>query len=80
MWPLLGRVFTKFGTSIQLPIVCVIGFLGYHLEGLMSDRYTPATASITQQRDDRLLEEIDSMPGKQRHRPLEVNLPPSLSV
>ncbi|XP_076245142.1 uncharacterized protein LOC143185752 [Calliopsis andreniformis] len=80
MWPLLSRVLTKFGYSIQLPIVCVIGFIGYHLEGMLSDRYTPATAPVTLQREERLLKNIDSMPGKQRHRPLEVNLPPSLSV
>lgn len=70
----------SLGRYIQLPIVCVMGFIGYHIEGLMSDRYTPATASIKQQREDRLLEDIDSTSSKKPHRPLEVNLPPSLSM
>lgn len=79
MWPLLGRVLSKFGNTIQLPIVCIIGFIGYQLEGLISDRYTPATAPVTVQREERLLEDIDSTTDK-RHHPLEVNLPPSLSA
>ncbi|XP_076618958.1 small integral membrane protein 12 [Colletes latitarsis] len=80
MWPLLGRVLSRYGTKIQLPIVCVIGFIGYHIEGLLSDRYTPMAMPVKQQRDERLLEDIDSTPGKKGHQPLEINLPPSLSM
>ncbi|XP_054002324.1 uncharacterized protein LOC128889047 isoform X2 [Hylaeus anthracinus] len=80
MWPLLGRVLGRFGNYIQLPIVCVIGYLGYRIEGVLSNRYTPMTAPIKQQREERLLEDIDSTPVKKGHHPLEVNLPPSLSV
>ncbi|XP_076164090.1 uncharacterized protein LOC143145014 [Ptiloglossa arizonensis] len=80
MWPLLSRI-QFFGINIvRFPIVVAIGFLGYHIEGLLSNRYTPAAAPIKQQREERLLGNIDTMPGKEGHHPLEVNLPPSLST
>ncbi|KZC08669.1 hypothetical protein WN55_10691 [Dufourea novaeangliae] len=80
MWILWGRVFSKFGNYIQLPIGCVVGYLGYCIEGYISDRYTPATASIKQQREERLLEDTDSACSQRVHHPLEFNLPPSLSI
>lgn len=79
MWPLIVRSLGKFGKYITLPFVGIIGFIGYNVEGWVSDRYTPATASITQQRQERLLENIDSTNTKKKHSPLEVNLSPSLS-
>ncbi|XP_076290243.1 small integral membrane protein 12 isoform X2 [Lasioglossum baleicum] len=80
MWPILVRVFSRFGRYIQLPIAGLIGIIGYNIEGLISDRYTPSTASIKQQREDRQLEDTDSTSNKKVHRPLEINLPPSLSA
>lgn len=79
MWPLVVRSFGKFGKYITLPIVGIIGFVGYNVEGWISNRYTPATESIKQQRQDRLLNNIDSTATKKKHNPLEVNLSPSLS-
>ncbi|XP_071640234.1 small integral membrane protein 12 isoform X1 [Temnothorax longispinosus] len=79
MWPLIVRSLGKFGKYITLPIVGIIGFIGYNVEGWISDRYTPSTKSITQQRQERLLENIDSSTTKKKHNPLEVNLSPSLS-
>ncbi|KAL0127220.1 hypothetical protein PUN28_005490 [Cardiocondyla obscurior] len=78
MWPLVIRSLGKFGKYITFPIVGIIGFVGYNVEGWVSDRYTPSTKPITQQRQDRLLENIDST-SKKKHNPLEVNLSPSLS-
>lgn len=79
MWPLIVRSLGKFGKYITLPIVGIIGFVGYNVEGWISDRYTPPTKPITQQRQERLLENIDSSAVKKKHNPLEVNLSPSLS-
>ncbi|XP_076646204.1 small integral membrane protein 12 [Halictus rubicundus] len=80
MWPIIARVFGRFNRYLQLPIAGLIGYIGYHIEGLISDRYTPSTASIKQQREDRQLEDTDSTSNKKAHRPLEINLPPSLSA
>lgn len=79
MWPLVVRSLGRFGKYVTIPFVAVIGFVGYHAEGWLSDRYTPATASITQQRQERLLENMDSTVTKKKHKPLEFNLSPSLS-
>lgn len=80
MWYLALRSFgSKFGKYITLPFVGIIGFIGYNVEGWISDRYTPATAPITQQRQERLLKNLDSSATKKKHNPLEVNLSPSLS-
>lgn len=79
MWPLVARIASRYAPYIPLPFVCVVGFIGYHLEGWISDRYTPPTAPINQQRQERMLENIDSASTKKKHNPLEVNLSPSLS-
>lgn len=80
MWPMLNRVIGRFGNYIQLPIVCVIGYLGYRIEEFIYNDQAPTTKPIKQQREERLLQNIDSTPVKEGHHPLEVNLPPSLSA
>lgn len=79
MWPLISLAARRYAVYITLPVAAVVGFVGYHIEGWISDRYTPAAAPITQQRQDRLLENIDTAISKKKHNPLEVNLSPSLS-
>lgn len=79
MWPLLVRSMGQFGKYLTFPVVVIIGFVGYNMESWISDRYTPPTKPITQQRQERLLENIDSSTAKKKHNPLEVNLSPSLS-
>ncbi|XP_018344580.1 PREDICTED: small integral membrane protein 12 [Trachymyrmex septentrionalis] len=79
MWPVIVRSMGRFGKYVTFPIVAIIGFIGYNMEGWISDRYTPATKPITQQRQERLLENIDASTTKKKHNPLEVNLSPSLS-
>lgn len=76
MWLLIAKRFSKY---VTLPIAGIVGYVGYNVEGWLSDRYTPPTQSITQQRQERLLENIDSSNTKKKHNPLEVNLSPSLS-
>lgn len=69
----------KYVPLLPFPLVAVIGFIGYNIEGWLSDRYTPSTAPVNQQRMERLLENVDSTSTKKKHSPLEVNLSPSLS-
>lgn len=79
MWPLILRSFGQFGKYMTLPFVIVIGTIGYYVEGYVSDRQTPSAAPIVQQRQERLLENLDSSTTKKKHNPLEVNLSPSLA-
>lgn len=80
MWPVVMTVLRRYTPYITLPFAAVVGFVGYHVEGWISDRYTPSTVPIVQQRQERLLENIDSDTMKKKHNPLEVNLSPSLST
>lgn len=80
MWPLVNMALRRYAVYLTLPVAGVVGFIGYHIEGWVSDRYTPAAAPITQQRQDRLLENLDTGVVKKKHNPLEVNLSPSLST
>lgn len=74
------RLLMRYIPMITLPFAGVFGFFGYHIESLISDRYTPASAPIKEQREERFLENLDSSGSKKgKHNPLEVNLSPSLS-
>ncbi|XP_016844381.1 small integral membrane protein 12 [Nasonia vitripennis] len=79
MWPIVLGVLRRYSPYITLPFAACVGFIGYHLEGYISDRYTPGTAPIKQQREERLLANLDSHVTKKKHNPLEVNLSPSLT-
>lgn len=45
---------------ITLPFAAVVGIIGYNIEGLISDRYTPFKKSVEEQREDRLLKELET--------------------
>ncbi|KAK0167602.1 hypothetical protein PV327_004977 [Microctonus hyperodae] len=82
MISVLIRAMTRYVSNISyitLPFAGVIGFIGYHIETMVSDRYTPATAPVKEQREERLLDNLESEPLKKKHNPLDVNLSPSLS-
>ncbi|CAK9815124.1 hypothetical protein ANTQUA_LOCUS8302 [Anthophora quadrimaculata] len=76
MWPVLSKILARYNVYLCIPF----GVLGYYIEGLISNRYTPPTAPVMEQREERILNNIDSKPDTKKHFPLEVNLPPSLSV
>ena len=80
MWPIVMGVLRRYTPYVTLPFAAVVGFVGYHIEGWVSDRYTPASAPILQQREERLLANMDSNTIIRKHNPLEVNLSPSLST
>ncbi|XP_033211374.1 small integral membrane protein 12 [Belonocnema kinseyi] len=81
MWPLVAGVIRRYIPILTFPVALVVGFIGYHIEGKISRRYTPSTPSISEQRMDRTLETVSSENEKAKpkiHSPLEVNLSPSL--
>lgn len=84
MWAgVLMNVLKRYVPIVTLPFAGIIGFIGYNLEGWISDRYTPAADPVITQREDRLLKSIDSVGQssvKVKHNPLDVNLSPSLST
>ncbi|KAM3955683.1 small integral membrane protein 12-A [Aphomia sociella] len=57
MWPLLLRVLRSNAPYLTLPVAAVVGVIGYNLESLLSDRYTPYNKSVQDQRMERLTEE-----------------------
>nr|CAD7412013.1 unnamed protein product [Timema poppensis] len=58
MLPLLLAVLRSYAPYITLPVAAVIGIIGYKVEGLVSDKYTPyERSSIEEKREERLLDE-----------------------
>lgn len=79
-----------YAPYITFPVAAVIGFVGYHIEGLISDRQTPSRSkSIEEEREERRLidtiekdsTQVDSL-KERKFIPktiLDRNLSPSLS-
>ncbi|XP_017020041.1 small integral membrane protein 12-A [Drosophila kikkawai] len=57
MWPIVMALLRRNAVYITLPIAGVVGFIGYNLESLLSDKYTPYSPSIQEMRAKRLTEE-----------------------
>ncbi|CAO1313388.1 unnamed protein product [Diamesa hyperborea] len=53
MWPLVLTFLRSNARLAVLPIAAVIGVIGYNIEGLLSDKYTPFSKSIEEARRDR---------------------------
>ena len=61
MWPIIINLMRGYAPYLVLPFAGVIGFVGYHVEGVLrGDKETPWRKSIAEERNDRLLEEIDA--------------------
>lgn len=41
MWPIIMQFMRSNAAYITLPVAAVVGVIGYNLESLLSDRYTP---------------------------------------
>lgn len=41
MWPVLVTFLRSYAPIITLPFAAVIGIIGYNLENILSDKYTP---------------------------------------
>ncbi|CAL1267161.1 unnamed protein product [Larinioides sclopetarius] len=61
MLPALLAIARNYVPYITLPISIAIGIIGYNLEGLISDRYTPTKKlSIEEERLERKLKEMEN--------------------
>ncbi|CAO1374562.1 unnamed protein product [Diamesa serratosioi] len=58
MWPLVLTFLRSNARLAVLPIAAVIGVIGYNIEGLLSDKYTPFSKSIEETRRDRMTEAL----------------------
>ncbi|CAH1382803.1 hypothetical protein MTP99_006793 [Tenebrio molitor] len=84
MWPLLIRTLRVYAPYITLPFAALVGVVGYNLENIFSDKYTPYNQSIKESRSDRLStnESLDSAANVEKLRykanVLGTNVSPSL--
>ncbi|KAG5900079.1 hypothetical protein JTB14_016051 [Gonioctena quinquepunctata] len=84
MWPVFFTALRTYAPYITLPFAGLVGIIGYNLENLLSDKYTPYNKSIGEQRQERLLQE-DKLQGgeneklKYKANVLNTNVAPSLS-
>ncbi|CAD7078273.1 unnamed protein product [Hermetia illucens] len=86
MWPILMHFLRTNAVYITLPFAAVVGFVGYNLESILSDKKTPYNKSIQENRAERLTDEtLASDPTKVEKLRLHENvlgrnLPPSLQA
>lgn len=41
MWPIVMALLRRNAVYITLPFAAIVGFIGYNVENLISDKYTP---------------------------------------
>ena len=58
MLPILWTFLRSYAPVIMLPVAAVIGVIGYNIENIVSDKYTPFKPSIGEQREERHLKEM----------------------
>lgn len=83
MWPIIMQFMRSNAAYITLPVAAVVGVIGYNLENLLSDRYTPYNKPVQDQRFERLEEELLKDPTnvqklKYKENVLGKNVSPSL--
>ncbi|CAH1642272.1 unnamed protein product [Spodoptera littoralis] len=57
MWPIIMQFLRTNAPYFTLPVAAVVGVIGYNLESLLSDRYTPYNKPVQDQRVERLIDE-----------------------
>lgn len=79
MWIYIVRNYVvRYVPYVMLPFAGIVGTIGYHIEELVSDKYTPSLAPVKEQRAERLLKNADNDVNIEAHNPLQFNLSPSL--
>lgn len=91
MWPLAAALLRRYVIPVVVfPVALVIGTIGYNVETMLSDRYTPATVtSVKQDREERMMRETAGDPAAvpslkdsiqfSKSQVLSKNLSPSLT-
>lgn len=46
MWPIIMQLMRTNAVYITLPLAAVVGFIGYNVENLISDKYTPYSSKF----------------------------------
>jgi len=59
MWPVLLAAARAYAPAILFPVALTIGFIGYNIESLVSDKSTPSRESVIERREQRHLQELD---------------------
>ncbi len=59
MWPIVINFLRTYAPFVTLPIAAVIGFVGYNIEGLVSDKQTSFDKSVKEAREERLMQNIE---------------------
>ena len=57
MWPALMAAIRTNAPYVVFPFACIVGVIGYTIEGRVSDKYTPWQESVIKRREKRQLEE-----------------------
>ncbi|XP_053688471.1 small integral membrane protein 12-A [Sabethes cyaneus] len=57
MWPIILHFIRSNAVYITLPIAGIIGVIGYNIESILSDKYTPYSASIEEKRAERITDD-----------------------
>ena len=57
MWPVVAAYARTYAPYIVMPLAGVIGFIGYNIEGWVSDKHTPSQPSTLEKREARRLRE-----------------------
>lgn len=65
MWPVIVNMLRVNAPYITLPFAALIGIIGYNIERIVSDRTTPFKNSVEEQRDDRMLQNLEKMDAKE---------------
>lgn len=46
MWPIVMALMRRNAVYLTLPFAAVVGFIGYNVENLISDKYTPYSRKL----------------------------------
>ncbi len=65
MWPIIINFMRVNAPYITLPFAAIIGVIGYNIERMVSDRTTPFKNSIEEQREDRMLKDLEKTDAKE---------------